>query len=74
MYKQNVCTISFRYSKILGKYNNIIIIIIVCLFPESLQTYEPDLADDQSTEGNYNILMHLYALNKALLQPGMDRQ
>lgn len=37
-------------------FNDIIVIILVCLFAESIRTYEPDLADDQSTEGSYNIL------------------
>ena len=39
------------------KFRKINDIIIVCLFSECLQTHEPDLADDQSIEGNYNILM-----------------
>ena len=57
MYKYNICTILLCNSKITRMCNNIIIIILACLFSESVRTYEPDLVDDQSVKGNYNILI-----------------
>ena len=56
MYKYNICIILLYNLEITRMYNDIIILILAWLFSESVRTYEPDLADDQSIEGNYNIL------------------
>ena len=52
MYKYNIYTILLCNLQISRMCSDIIIIIFVCLFSESVRTYEPDLADDQSIEGN----------------------
>ena len=53
MYKYNICTILLCKSHISRMCSDIIIVILIYLFSESVRTYEPDLADDQSVEGNF---------------------